>query len=265
MSSREENKLRHVDGTRIEARSSYPHASASDLRIRAGLSELLKDSPIPADDLPKNLSLYQSKDVLADILSTHEVYRRALPIPGVLMEFGTMWGRRLAILMALRELYEPYDYTRRVVGFDSFAGFPETHINDGQFEEIIPGGMSTSPGYEDHLGKVLELHELDSYNSHLVRFEICKGDVHQTLPGYLQAHPETIVSLAYFDLDLYQATKDCLEILRPRLIPGSVLAFDQLAHPNYPGETVAFLESLGLKPSTVEKLPLARSPTLITV
>ena len=34
--------------------------------------------------------------------------------------------------------------------------------------------------------------------SHLKRFELVKGDAAETIPQYLKAHPETIVSLADF-------------------------------------------------------------------
>ena len=74
----------------------------------------------------------------------------------------------------------------------------------------------------------------------------CAGDVRETLPRYLEEHPETLISLAYFDLDLYEPTRTCLEMIRPRLLRGAVLAFDELSHPTFPGETLAVLESLDL-------------------
>jgi hypothetical protein len=249
----------------VPLRSSNPHASGPALYATLKIAELLKNSPIPIEDLPKNLALYQRRDVIADILSINDIYKKIKHVPGVLMEFGTLWGRRLALLIALREIYEPYDYTRQVIGFDTFAGFPDVHHNDGSHTEIRSGSMSVTPGYEQHLTQVLNIHEMESYHAHFRRFELKRGDVRQTLPEYLTSHPEAIVSLAYFDMDLYEPTRACLELLRPRLIRGSILAFDELVHPAYPGETIALLESLDLKPSAVEKLPYGRSPTMITV
>lgn len=259
------SQLASSEASDVLSRPSNPHISEPALYARAKISDLLKNSPIPIEDLPKNLALYQRRDVIADILSMNEIYKKIKHVPGVLMEFGTLWGRRLALLIALRELYEPYDYTRKVIGFDTFSGFPDVHHNDGSHEEIRSGSMSVTPGYEQHLTQVLNIHEMESHYAHFRRFELKCGDVRQTLPEYLASHPETIVSLAYFDLDLYEPTRACLEFLRPRLMPGSILAFDELVHPAYPGETIALLESLDLKPSTVEKLPYGRSPTMITV
>lgn len=66
------------------------------------------------------------------------------------------------------------------------------------------------------------------------------------VPVYFTAHPEAIVALAYFDFDLYEPTKACLEAIRPRLTKGSVLVFDELNDPDSPGETTALMEVFGL-------------------
>ena len=63
---------------------------------------------------------------------------------------------------------------------------------------------------------------------------------------YLKRNPETIVSLAYFDLDLYKPTKECLDVIKSRLVKGSVIGFDELNDPDSPGETLALMETLGL-------------------
>ena len=42
------------------------------------------------------------------------------------------------------------------------------------------------------------------------------------LKDYLKRHPETIFSFCYFDMDLYQPTKECIEILKDRLPKGAI-------------------------------------------
>ena len=71
------------------------------------------------------------------------------------------------------------------------------------------------------------------------------GDVINTLPTYLNEHPETIISLAYFDMQLYEPTKFCLDLIKPYLTKGSVIAMDELNCPEFPGETEAFREVFG--------------------
>src|SRR5205807_7816272 len=47
-------------------------------------------------------------------------------------------------------------------------------------------------------------------------------------------------------LDLYKLTRAVLELLKPRLVRGSVLIFDEVLNPDYPGETVALNEIFGI-------------------
>jgi hypothetical protein len=246
-------------------RTDVPHESAADEEARSAFAELLAHTPIPSLELPGNLPLYLRREVLADILVMNDLYRRLIGVPGVLMEFGSRWGRHLALLAALRELYEPYDYTRRIIGFDTFCGFPDVHANDGSHREIHPGSMSVSTSYVDHLRAILEAHETESFNAHIRRFDVVEGDVRTTLPRYLSSHPETVIGLAYFDLDLYEPTRTCLDVIRPRLGHGSIVAFDQLGHRNFPGETVALLETFGLSRVVTPGLRFSRDPAFFTM
>ena len=101
----------------------------------------------------------------------------------------------------------------------------------------------------------MALRETQAPISELQKFEIVEGDVTKTLPEYLDRHPETIVAFAYFDVDLYQPTLDCLKLLKGRLTQGSVIGFDELNHAAFPGETRAVQDALGL-----ENIRLRRSP-----
>src|SRR5262249_4704806 len=85
---------------------------------------------------------------------------------------------------------------------------------------------------------------------------LVKGDATKTIHEHLEEHPETVVALAYFDFDLYAPTKACLEAILPRLTRGSVLAFDELNCPEFPGETLAVMETVGLARWAIRRSPL---------
>jgi hypothetical protein len=249
-------------------RSARPHPSAAETSARAGVGDLLRGTPIPAADLSKQLPLYLRREALAAVLAADALYRRILRTPGVVMEFGIQWGRRLSLFLVLRELYEPYDLNRRVIGFDTFDGFPEVRPEDGDDPAVRPGAFAVSPGYPgypEHLTQVLDAHEREGFLSHVRRFELCRGDVRQTLPAYLTEHPETVVALAYFDLDLFEPTRAALRLIRDRLVRGSVVAFDDLTRGNFPGETRAVLESLDLPRTALRKLPFPPYPAYLVV
>ena len=107
------------------------------------------------------------------------------------------------------------------------------------------------------LPRILEIHESLNPLSHIRKFELCKGDAVDEVPRYLVRHPETIIALAYFDFDIYEPTKKVLEIIKPRLVKGSVLAFDELNDNDLPGETLAVMEVLGLNNIRLKRFPYA--------
>lgn len=236
-----------------DVRSVRPHLSRQQRDAATRLAGLLKDSPIPPLELPRNLSLYLSREHLGDLVTTVELYRRILDVPGEVMEFGVRWGRRMSLFVTLRELLEPHNYTRRVVGFDTFSGFPRISREDGDHPTLKEGSLSVTDGFISHLSAVLETHEHESLDRHVERFQLCVGDAPNTLCTYLESHQEALISLAYFDLDLYEPTKTCLELVLPRMGKGSILAFDQLSQLNFPGETRAMREIVHLPDLRLER------------
>lgn len=210
------------------------------------MASLLRASSIPDPELSENAPLYQSVRSLKRLLYLNEIYQQILPVHGVVMQFGVRWGRDIAAFDAFRTIYEPFNISRVVVGFDTFEGFPSVHEKDGGHKMMVERGLATTEGYVKELqGVVNARRELDPL-PHLERCTLVQGDVTETFPAYLKAHPETIVAMVHFDLDLYAPTKACLEALEPYLTKGSIVAFDELASPLSPGETEAVREVWGL-------------------
>ena len=187
------------------------------------------------------------RQTLSRLLYYHELYSKIIEIPGVICEFGVQWGETLTTLMNLRGIYEPYNISRKIIGFDTFEGFPETEGG------LAIGDYSTLNGYEKILEEILTLQESFSPLSHIKRFELVKGDVKETLRPWLNENPQTI-AMAIFDMDLYIPTRYVLEWIRPRLIPGSLLVFDEFNHPKFPGETQVVREVFG------NRVAMRRSP-----
>jgi hypothetical protein len=232
---------------------------------RQVLRELFENTPIPTDQLLVNLGLYTRSSALAKMLYVNELYQKIVDVPGVLMEFGVWWGTNLALFESLRAIYEPYNHTRKAIGFDTFTGYPAIHREDGDAEIARPGAYATTQDYVDHLTAVLDYHQHENVTGHLKKYEIVKGDVTQTIDDYLARHPETIIALAYFDLQLYVPTKKCLEAIRPYLTRGSVVALDELNCEEFPGETVAFKEAWGLDSFRLTRSRFLPDRTYLTI
>lgn len=214
---------------------------------RTQLCDALMDSPIPRHELIRNLGLYLLPMELKRLLFFAEMYQHVLRVPGIIVEFGTRWGQNLATLQSLRAILEPYHHRRMIVGFDTFDGFPSVTEKDGSADAVKQGAYGVTEDYAVHLEQLLALRESQSPLAEVRKFQVVSGDASNTFAEYLQQHPETVVALAYFDMDLYQPTADCLKLLQGRLTKGSVVGLDELNHAAFPGETQALNEVLGLQ------------------
>jgi hypothetical protein len=232
-------------------------ASVEEIEAYNKLFELYKRLPIPDREVLANLALFHVRASLGRILFMHKLYLKALRTHGVIMEFGVRWGQNLALLTTFRNMYEPYNLSRKIIGFDTFEGFPSVKPQDGSYDTVQEGALSVASGYERYLDELLSVHEKTAPRNHIKKYELVKGDVIETLPAYLASHPQTIISLAYFDLDLYEPTKKCLDAIRPYLSRNSVIGFDELVSEEFPGETQALKEAWGLSDFDIIRDPMS--------
>lgn len=218
-------------------------SSNRELSEREKFQQLYKDCPIPTDELMYNMGLFIGRQHMMRILFMHELYQKILPVHGIIMEFGVRWGGNMALYESFRGIYEPYNYSRRIVGFDTFEGFPFIDPKDGDHK---PGEMRLTDNYDQYLDKVLRYHETESPIAQIKKYELVKGDACITIPEYFKQHPETIVSLAFLDFDIYKPTIEAMINIRRHMPKGGVIALDEVCCPDWPGETIALDEILGI-------------------
>lgn len=198
-------------------------------------------------------TVFLKRQVLSRLLYQDQLYRQIVDVPGVICEFGVHWGATLATLVNLRGIHEPFNHSRRICGFDTFKGFVGTEAQDGDF--VRPGDYSTSAGYQSELRQLLELHESFSPVPQIRKFELVEGDVCETLPVWLEDNPHAVIAMAIFDMDVYAPTREALHLVLPRLVKGSLLVFDELNCPHFPGETLALDEVIGLNNLRLRRFP----------
>jgi hypothetical protein len=221
-------------------------ASNKELNNRSRQLELFQNSPIREEEKVAQVGLFQRRQELSKVLFLNELYQKLIHTHGVIMEFGTRWGQNLTTLSNLRGIYEPFNYNRKIIGFDTFEGFVGTSEKDGTENFIEDGAFSVSENYDEFLREVLDTHQNESPLNHIEKFEICRGDAPKQLQAYLERNPQTIIAFAYFDFDIYKPTLDCLKLIKPHLVKGSILGFDELNDPGFPGETQALAEVFNL-------------------
>jgi Methyltransferase domain len=133
----------------------------------------------------------RDNDVLGRVLSSEKLIRS-----GTWVEFGVASGGTLRQIVSANQGGQA-----QIWGLDSFAGLPIAwHVQQkGDFAQSHPPSV---PG------------------AHLI-----VGTFEDTLPAF---HPISPVTLAHVDCDIYSAAKTALRWLWGRVIPGSIVAFDEV-------------------------------------
>jgi hypothetical protein len=154
----------------------------------------------------------------------------------------------------LSAVLEPANLTRRVYGFDTFAGFPSVADKDLN-ESRNPAHGELNADSFDELQEIIKSYDQDRFLGHIDKVHLIKGNIAQTVPRFVEQHPHVVVSLLFLDADLYEPTKIALETFLPRMPRGAILAFDELDNPIWPGETLAALETVGLSRLAIRRFP----------
>jgi hypothetical protein len=206
-------------------------------------------------DKLKNFSKYVPRQTLAVFLAKNEIFKRVVAVHGHIVECGVFLGGGLMTWAELSAIYEPVNHVRRIVGFDTFEGFTPFHPDDGTagLTYAREGGLST--GAEGDVRESIRLFDLNRPVGHIARVDVVPGDATSTIPRYLETNPHLVVAMLYLDFDLYEPTKVAIETLLPRMPRGAVIAFDELNQKNWPGETKAVLESVGIRNLRIERFP----------
>jgi hypothetical protein len=201
-----------------------------------------------------HLPTFLTAPSLARIFWLNHVYQEAIHVPGVLVEFGSQWGASLNVFLLCKLIYEPWNASRRILSFSLFEeGFTDVNQQDGSISK--KGDYSVNEGWKSKLDQILGVHAACGPLNPKMNFQIHPGDATVTFAEYLKNNPETIISHAHFDMDLYRPTKAILELCIDRMPRGAVLVFDELNCPSFPGETVAINEVLGLRNLKLKKTP----------
>ena len=203
----------------------------------------------------QNFAKYVPRQSLGYFLTRYEIFKRVLCVQGSVVECGVYLGGGLMTFAQLSAILEPVNHQRKIIGFDTFEGFPEVHEIDraGQSPYAHPGGLAVDS--MDDLYEAITLFDANRNIGHIPKVELVRGDARVSVPEYLEKNPHTIVSLLYLDIDLYEPTKVALDHFLPRIPKGGIIAFDELNSSIWQGETQAAMEAVG-----ISNLRLVRTP-----
>ena len=127
-----------------------------------------------------------------------------LPDWGLNVELGVYNGVTIGCLATARPDLEFH-------GFDSFEGLPE---------DWDMGQKGVKKEAFDRNGELPEVPD---------NVSLYKGWFNETLEPFLEAHETSPISFLHVDCDIYSSTDYSLNLLNDRIVPGTVIRFDELS------------------------------------
>ncbi len=232
----------------------------NDYLFRTSLNQFFDSSPGSSIEKLENFGKYVPRQSLARFLARYEIFKQIENIQGSIVECGVLFGGGLLSFANLSSILEPYNFQRRVFGFDTFEGFPD--IADKDFaglaerksKHLKKGGFDAPGSYEDLL-KAIKIYDSNRLINHFPKVQLIKGDFTKTSKQFLLDYPHLIISCLYLDFDIYAPTKVALEAFAPRVCKGGIIAFDELNEEAFPGETLAVMEYFNINKLKIKRFP----------
>jgi hypothetical protein len=143
-------------------------------------------------------------------------------LDGLWMEFGVYKGGSIGTIASCNP-----DNT--IFGFDSFEGLPEHWTSTNPKGAFSLGGEI--PGQIFRGENVIHGTPYQDWNPNIT---LIKGWFEDTLPGFVAVHTGP-VAFMHIDSDLYSSCKTILSAFTGRIVPGTVICFDDWC--GYPQNT----------------------------
>ncbi|MCP9782352.1 hypothetical protein KBY83_03315 [Cyanobium sp. WKJ7-Wakatipu] len=230
--------------------------SADDLTQFQQMSDLFVHSHGTLVEKIDAFPKFATRQSLAKFLTKYEIFKQVLDVNGSIIEGGVLHGGGTLTWAKLSSILEPINHTRKVIGFDTFSGFPSVGDEDlkgGTSSHFHVGGLTGSP--KEDVEKAIKLYDLNRPLKHIPKVELVEGDACLTAQQYLKDNPHLVVSVLYLDVDLFEPTKALIQAFLPRMPKGSIIAFDELNAKMFPGETVAVADAIGINNLHIKRFP----------
>jgi len=199
---------------------------------------------------------------LPRVLCHYELFRMIEDMPGSIAELGVFRGSGLFTWANLLETFCPGDRTRKVYGFDHFAGYKDMEDRDGAAAPWIDNTIGRMVSSGEIVQELVDLHTADNLLPGIERARVIDGEIRETVPAFAEANQGMRLALLYFDIGTYEPTAVGLKHLYPLVMEGGIVAFNGYGMPPWQGEAEAieeFFEPFGGVPH-MRKFPFSTVP-----
>jgi len=231
-----------------------PLRTGAEAKAGGKIARIFDDCRDPLAIKLENFPKYARRKTVTRFLALYEIFKKVSDVKGSIVECGVNRGFGIMSWSLFSAVTEPANLTRRIYGFDTFSGFARIHSKDKNARRTAVRGGLRADSYSE-LRKLIDVYDTDRFIGHVDKVHLVKGDATRTIPEFMRRNPHLVVSLLYMDFDLFEPTRVALENFVPRMPRGAVLAFDELDNPIWPGETMAALETVGLRNLKIQRVP----------
>lgn len=234
----------------------WDRQTKSNLDAINDYSSLFENFPATTLNKIENFARHVRRQALSKFLARAEIFKKTLDVCGSVVDLGVCSGQSLFTWAQLSAIWEPINYTRKIIGFDTFSGIPHLKAIDRSGEKpsehLKEGGFCFSE--LNALQEAAKVYDSNRFINQISKVEFIKGDICETLPKYVQDNPHLIVSLLHIDVDVYSPTQTALKTIVPRMPKGGIIIFDEINQVPYPGETQAVADTLGISSLKLERI-----------
>src|SRR5207244_10642511 len=143
--------------------------------VGSEIEQIFQDCADPVEVRLENFPKYVRRQQLKRFLSMYELFKLALPVKGSVVECGVFRGFGLMSWAKLSTILEPENLTRRIYGFDSFAGFPEVSEKDKNKLASPKSQELKSDSYRE-LQKLIKEYDKDRFLGNITKVQLIPGD-----------------------------------------------------------------------------------------
>ena len=190
--------------------------------------------------------------------NNHFDHLSANDVKGDIVECGVGNGQTLSYIL-FNLIYNEKDFNRKIIGFDSFEGFPEPSDKDKSPRNPEKGDWN----HTNEEFVISNLKDLGFEEKHFKKIKFIKGFFERTF----QQEKDNIktISLLHIDCDLYSSTKISLETWFDKVEKNGLIVFDEYLNSAYkfPGALKAIDEFLGVVKDQIKICPYTKKYYLI--
>ena len=145
-------------------------------------SKVFLESKCLTYDKLRNFRKYVRRQGTARFLCRYEIFKRQIGIKGSVVECGVHHGGGVMGWAHYSAIFEPYNYHREIIGFDTFEGFQEVTGEDGSGDNSKPGAFAENYDIKEELAQAISVYDKNRFLNNKRKISLIKGDANLTIP-----------------------------------------------------------------------------------